>query len=216
MNTLKEYMKISELKRCEYVCKVLNKKGFKAIACITAEEALCTIVDLVKGAKSIGIPGSVTVREIGLLAELEKHDVTVYQHWDPCLTSDKLNQRFWDANNSEWFITGCNAVTMDGQLVNIDGKGNRLSAMMWAPGKIIYVMGVNKICPDVDSAIKRIKNEVVQPNSARVNMAPPCVEIGRCVDCSSPERGCRVTAIMDYPPFARECYVILIAEKLGY
>lgn len=216
MTTLKEHMKKSELVRCENVCKSLNKRGFKAFACNSKEKAVNNIIDLVKDSKTIGIPGSVTVREIGLLSELEKLNVNVYQHWDPNLTPDKVNQRFLDANSADWYITGCNAVTLDGQLVNIDGKGNRISAMVWAPGKIIYVMGVNKICPDIDGAIKRIKNEAVPPNSTRVNMAPPCVEVGRCVDCNSPERGCRVTAIMDYPPFGRECYVFLIAEELGY
>ena len=216
MTTFKMHMKNSEMLRCECVCKALNKKGFKSIACKNAEEAVGIIIDLVKDAKTIGIPGSVTLREIGLIEELEKRKCIVYQHWDPNLTPDKINQRFLDANSAEWFITGCNAVTIDGQLINIDGKGNRLSAMMWAPGKIIYVLGVNKICADVDSAIKRIKNEAVAPNSARVGMSPPCVKIGKCVDCDSPERGCRVTSIMDYPPFGRECHVIIVGEDLGY
>lgn len=211
-----KFVSAYELVKCHEVSKVLNAKGFRSYVFADCQDAVERIIDLVKSAKTIGIPGSVTIRELGLIERLESEGLVVYQHWDPNLAPDQVNCRFLDANNADYFITGCNAITMKGQLVNIDGRGNRVSAMMWGPGKIIYVVGSNKICSDVEGALDRIKNQSAPPNSARVGTNPPCVAQGKCVDCRSPERGCRVTTIMDYPPFGRECYVILIAKRLGY
>lgn len=216
MAALEDYLKEGSFTRCESVCKALRDRGFKAEAFRTGKDAVEFVMKLIKREETVGVPGSVTIREIGLMDELKQQGNTVYHHWDPTLTPEKLTKRFLEANGADWFVTGCNAVTQDGQLVNIDGKGNRISAMVWAPGKIIYIMGVNKICADIDSAIKRVKNEATPPNCARVNSAPPCVKAGKCINCNSPERGCRVTAIMDYPPFGRQCHVIMIAENLGY
>ena len=204
------------VRKCGSVSAALESKGFKTILCQDGEAAVKAVMDLVSPGQTVGIPGSVTVRELDLINKLSEKGCTVFQHWDPDLAPEDRKDRFINANTSDWFITGTNAVTMDGALVNIDGVGNRVSAMAWGPRKIIYIAGVNKICNDVPSAITRIKNEATPPNTVRVGGKTPCVELGRCVECNAPDRGCRITSIIEYPPMGRECYVVLIAESFGY
>jgi hypothetical protein len=202
--------------KCKTVSTALESKGFKTILCPDGEVAAKAVLDLVSPGQTVGVPGSVTVRELNLINRLTEKGCQVFHHWDPNLAPEDRKERFIKANTSDWFITGTNAVTMDGALVNMDGVGNRVSAMAWGPGKIVYIAGVNKICVDVPSALERIKNEATPPNIARVGGKTPCVELGKCVECHVPDRGCRITSIIEYAPMGRECYVVLIAGKFGY
>ena len=113
-------------------------------------------------------------------------------------------------------MTSANALAMDGTIVNIDGTGNRVGVMAWAPGKILYIIGVNKIASDVDSALKRARSIASPPNAVRIGMKTPCTAVGRCMDCNSPDRICRVVTMMERAPIGRECHVIIVGEELGY
>ena len=117
---------------------------------------------------------------------------------------------------ADWFVTSANALAMDGTIVNIDGTGNRVGVMAWAPGKILYIIGVNKIASDVDSALKRARSIASPPNAVRIGMKTPCTAVGRCMDCNSPDRICRVVTMMERAPIGRECHVIIVGEELGY
>jgi hypothetical protein len=115
------------------------------------------------------------------------------------------------------FLTSSNAITLEGQLVNIDGSGNRVNAMTFGPRKAIVVAGVNKIVPDLESAIRRIKEIAVPMNCKRLNYSPPCMAAGKCVDCRVPQRACRITSIIEWrPPFFSDYLVILVGENLGF
>lgn len=199
------------------VCKVLESHGFKAQYAADKGEALEAALRLIPEGASVGIPGTVTVREIGLADALKKRGSKLNVHWDPSLKPEERNARFIEELTSDWFVMSTNALSLDeGTFVNIDGTGNRVGAMAWAPGKLLIILGVNKITPDTASALKRAHDMATPPNAIRLGKGTPCAEAGRCVNCNSPSRFCRVTSFFERPPFGRECHVIIVGEDLGY
>lgn len=201
----------------EKLCKALLAKGFKTAryaedAASAAELALA----LVPEKSSVGVPGTVTVRQLGLFEKLEAKGCTIYHHWDPSLTPEKKNQRLSDENTADWFITSANAMTNDGKIINIDGTGNRVAAMAWATGKLLFIVSLNKVARDTDSAIARARDSATPPNALRIGGKPPCTQAGHCVNCDSPERFCRVVTIQERVPLGREAHIILVGENLGY
>lgn len=117
---------------------------------------------------------------------------------------------------SDLFLSSANAVTLNGELVNIDGIGNRVNSTTFGPGKVILVAGYNKIVEDVQEGIKRIKNVAAPLNARRLNIDVPCAKVGKCVDCNSPNRICRVLVILERKPSLTDIFVILVGEELGY
>jgi hypothetical protein len=117
---------------------------------------------------------------------------------------------------SNLFLSSVNAATLNGELVNIDGIGNRVNATNFGPGKVILIAGYNKIVEDVQEAIRRIKNVTAPINARRLNIDVPCAKLGKCVDCDSPNRICRVIMIHERKPSLTDILVILVGEELGY
>jgi hypothetical protein len=195
----------------------LLSNGYKtAVYVATAEEALSAAASLIPDGCSVGIPGTVTVREIHLPERLAGKNCTVFHHWDPTLTPQTRSRRLADENAADWLVTSSNALTLDGRMVNIDGTGNRVAGMAWGTGKVLYIIGLNKVTPDLESAISRAKNTATPPNSVRTGTDTPCAKTGYCVDCNSPVRACRAMLIMERVPYGREVHVILVGENLGY
>ena len=199
------------------ICGALLENGFtSAIYVATASEALEAASGMIPDGVSVGVPGTVTVRQIGLLEKLEGKGCRVLHHWDPSLTPEERPVRLAEENAADWFVTSSNAVTHDGKLVNIDGNGNRVAAMAWGLGKILYVIGMNKVTRNLHGAIKRVRDSATPPNTMRLGIKTPCLELGHCADCSSPQRSCRAVLILERAPFGREAHVILVGEALGY
>lgn len=201
----------------EKLCKSLIAKGFKSAqyardAAVAAEMAL----SLVPEKASVGVPGTVTVRDMGLIEKFEKKGCKIFHHWDPNLPREKRSARFLEENYADWFVTSANAMTIDGKIVNIDGTGNRVAAMAWAPGKILYIVSLNKVAHDLDKAITRARDFASPPNALRVGSKTPCNQVGYCVNCDAPDRVCRVVTIMERVPLGREAHIILVGENLGY
>ena len=117
---------------------------------------------------------------------------------------------------SDLFLGSSNAITLNGELVNIDGIGNRVNSTNFGPGKVVLVAGYNKIVDDVQEGIKRIKNVAGPLNARRLNIDVPCAKVGRCVDCNSPNRICRVIVIHERKPFLTDILIILVGEELGF
>ena len=216
-------MDLNEAKRKGYeklgetVCKKLNSLGYNARFVENKEAALKAALELIPAGASIGVPGTVTIREIGLIEELKKRGSRVSVHWDPDLKPEGRAARFLEELSSDWFVTSTNALTADeGVFVNIDGTGNRVGAMAWAPGKLLYIVGINKITPDIASGLKRVRDTATPPNVIRLNGKAPCATVGHCVNCNSPSRVCRIVTMMERPPSGRECHVIIVGEELGY
>jgi len=199
------------------ICEALLSNGYKsAVFAATISEALEAAAGLIPNGASVGIPGTVTARQIGLFEKLEGKGCRVIHHWDPSLTPEAKVARLLDENAADWFVTSSNAITYDGKMVNIDGTGNRVAAMAWGPGKILFVVGMNKAARDLEGAIARARDIATPPNAMRVGLETPCVKAGHCIDCSSPKRLCRVVLIHERAPFDREAHVILVGEALGY
>lgn len=216
-------MDLNEAKRKGYeklgetVCKKLNSLGYNARFVENKEAALKAALELIPASASVGVPGTVTIREIGLIEELKKRGSRVSVHWDPDLKPEGRAARFLEELSSDWFVTSTNALTADeGVFVNIDGTGNRVGAMAWAPGKLLYIVGINKITPDIASGLKRVRDTATPPNVIRLNGKAPCATVGHCVNCNSPSRVCRIVTMMERPPSGRECHVIIVGEELGY
>lgn len=200
----------------ESVCKNLTAHGFTAQYVKDKGAALSAALELIPDGASVGVPGTVTVREIGLIPALEKRGAKVAVHWDPVLKSEDKPKRLLEELMSDWLVTSVNAVTIDGILVNIDGTGNRIGAMAWAPGKLLVIAGINKIVSDTQSALRRVRNIATPPNSLRLNGDTPCVKAGYCINCGAPNCTCRVVMMMERAPMGRECHVIIVGEELGY
>jgi hypothetical protein len=198
--------------------EALKKRGFKAFYVENQVQAKeMTLKEIPPGAV-VGVGGSGTIRGLKVIEELRAKGHKVLDHWEiPYSNVEESFQIRRAQQTSDVFLTSSNAITLEGQLVNIDGSGNRVNAMTFGPRKAIVVAGVNKIVPDLESAIRRIKEIAVPMNCRRLNFSPPCVAAGKCVDCRIPQRACRITSIIEWkPPFFSDYLVILIGENLGF
>ena len=159
---------------------------------------------------TVGIGGSMTAQELGLYETLSAHN-QVFWHW---------KEPGWDTLHKEItakvFITSANAMTEGGEILNIDGRGNRLAGQIFGQKKVYIVAGTNKLCPDFESALFRARNTAAVTNCKRFPNKPPCQIDETCHDCRSPERICRALLVMWAPMMDMECEVILIDEALGY
>jgi len=210
---LREYGEEKALK----VVAQLNKRGFKGRCFPTLAEAVEAALEIIPAGASIGVGGSVTVRESGLLPELAKRGHTIHDHWQSRDAAER-RQTMKAQQNSGVFLASTNAVTLKGQLVNVDGTGNRVSSMIFGPDMVLIMAGVNKIAADLDMALWMVKNVSASLNYKRLQVepAPPCVSQGKCGDCELPLRQCSTTVILDSVPRAvKEYHVFIINENLG-
>jgi hypothetical protein len=194
----------------------LAAHDFKAVYVGTKEEAVQEVLKQIGPSKKIGIGGSVTLRELGILEKLEAQGYTVYNHWKPGLSRERALEIRKSQMTSDLFLSSVNAVTLNGELVNIDGIGNRVNSTIFGPGKVVLVAGYNKIVDDVQEGIKRIKNVAAPLNARRLNIDVPCAKLGKCVDCNSPNRICRVIVIHERKPSLTDMFIILVGEELGF
>jgi hypothetical protein len=194
----------------------LAAHDFKAIYVKTKVEGVQEVLKQIGPNKKIGIGGSVTLRELGILEKLEAQGYTVYNHWKPGLSRESMLEIRKSQMTSDLFLSSVNAVTLNGELVNIDGIGNRVNSTVFGPGKVILVAGYNKIVDDVQEGIKRIKNVAAPLNARRLNIDVPCAKLGKCVDCNSPNRICRVIVIHERKPSLTDMFIILVGEELGF
>lgn len=171
------------------------------------EDAIQEILKKLEPAKSISRGGSVTVDELGIIDKIKERRMPFrdYVNLDDRLAS----------LTAEYYITSSNAITKDGKLVNIDGFGNRVSAISCGPRQVLIIAGTNKIVNDVHEGFRRIKEIAAPLNAKRLKKNTPCAETGVCDDCDSPERICRVTSIVT-KPYKDRITIFLIDEKLGY
>lgn len=196
--------------------EALSKNNFTAVYVETKEEALKKALELMEESQSIGLGTSMTLKELGIAEELKKKGKEIYDHTDPSLTAEEKLEMRRKQQLSDCFISSTNAVTLDGKLVNVDGTGNRVSAMIFGPKKVVVIAGVNKVVKDVDAALDRIEQYVAPLNNKRFNFANPCTKTGSCMNCAGASRICNVTAIMRKKPLATDINIIIVGEELGY
>ncbi len=210
------YHRWLERKRLERCLKSLKRNGFDAHLAPTYQAACRQVLAMISDYETFGIGGSETVRRIGVLEELRIMGKTLYDHWAPGMSADEIHAVRLAQGRSDCFLCSANAVSEEGEIVNVDGIGNRVAAMTFGPRKTVVVAGVNKIASDLPAALRRVR-EVAAPMRAKsLGMETPCAASGRCADCSAPQRICRVTTILHRPPMLAEISVVLVAQSLGY
>ena len=177
----------------------------------TKEEAAAYLKNSIHG-KTVGFGGSITAQEMGLY-ELLQEDNTVFWHW-----KEPGRETLLKAQTAEVYILSANGVAETGEIVNIDGTGNRVSASIFGPKKVYYVVGKNKIAPDLTAAMKRAKDVASAKNAVRLNRNTPCVADGgdKCYNCNSPERICNATVIIERPCGGMEVEILFVNAELGY
>ncbi len=196
--------------------EALRRNGFDAEYTCDKTAALKAVLSLVPAGASVGIGGSVTLRELGLPRALKSAGHTVFDHWDETLSPSEREAVRNAQPTADVFLSGTNAVTKQGALVNVDGTGNRVAAMIFGPATTVIVTGYNKIVEDIPQAFSRIKDYVAPVNFKRLNKETPCQTGGTCSDCDNP-RACRVTTIIEAPPTGKkEFWVIVVGEELGF
>lgn len=186
----------------------LEKRGFTVRSFATKEEAADYLDKEIDGV-SVGFGGSMTVQEMGLYPMLAAHNEAVW-HWDQA----GLEQ----AAVTDVYISSVNGLAETGEIINIDGTGNRVASTLFGHKKVYLVAGKNKIAPDYDAALWRARNIASPKNAQRLKMQTPCAVKGdRCYDCSSPQRICRALVVLwEKPKGIETMEVILIDEELGY
>jgi L-lactate utilization protein LutB len=202
--------------RVDEAIKSLRKHEFEAAWVADRSSACNEIMKRIPPTKTVGMGGSMTLREIGLIDKLNEQSNVLYNHWKPGISKEESLKIRKAQQSCDVFLTSANAITLNGEIVNIDGFCNRIAAMTFGPGEVIIVAGKNKIVKDLPEAIARIKNFVAPMNAKRFGADTPCVKIGRCVDCDSPQRICRGTLILERRPFGTDILVMIVMEDLGY
>jgi len=190
--------------RIESVVAALVRRGFAAEGCATPAAALARLRELAAGAKTLGTGGSATLRELGAVEEMKALGLATFPHGAP------------EEQIADLYLLSANALTADGRIVNVDGTCNRVSASLYGPKKVVYVIGRNKIVDGgVDAALARIKARACPPNARRLGRRTPCA-VGACADCSSPDRMCNVTVVFDRKPTRTDVAVLVVDADLGY
>jgi hypothetical protein len=203
-------------KQGERCVKALNKHGFDAHLAADAEGARELILDMVADYDSFGFGGSGTVRALGIVEELDSRGKKIFDHWKEGLTPEQSLAVRLEQGRCDCFFCSANAVSCTGEIVNVDGVGNRTNAMTFGTKKVIIAAGMNKVRPDLESALMRV-SEIAAPMRAKsLDMDLPCAETGICSDCNSPQRICRVTTILHRRPMMTDVSVVLINEELGF
>ena len=202
--------------RIEHIIKHLEKRNMSGYYCETSQDAAALILRLIPEGSNVAWGGSATLDEIGIKEILKSGNYDVN---DPMSVKDPAEglEARKKALLSDVFLTSTNAVTMDGQLVNIDGRGNRVAAMIFGPDKVVVVAGVNKIVRSEADAVSRIKCDACPPNCTRLGMKTPCALTGVCADCLiKGQTVCCHTVTTRASMIDGRIHVILVNEILGF
>jgi L-lactate utilization protein LutB len=202
-------------KMMERAVKALSSNYFDARSFSDRELLINAVMQYATPGSKIGIGGSLSVRGIGLIERLSDQNTQVLDHWKQGLTKEEISAIRLSQLTCDLFLSSANAITEKGEIVNIDGFGNRINAMTFGPKKVIIIAGYNKIVPDVNSALDRIKRVAAPLNAKRLGLPLPCAETGYCHDCKTEARICKVTSIIQRRPSGTDVSVYLINEELG-
>ena len=199
----------------EKVCENFKSRGFDAYYCETSAEALEKALSLIPEESVVSWGGSKTCEQIGLLDAVKAGNYKVLDR-DSAKTPEERKAIMKQALTCDVFLTGTNALTQTGELVNIDGNGNRVAAMIYGPESVIVVAGMNKLVPDVMAAVSRARNEAAPVNIQRFDLNTPCKVDGLCHDCNSPDCVCNYIVRTRRCKPAGKIKLILVGEELGY
>lgn len=193
----------------------LKQRHYDAYYCHDTNELLEKVKSLIPEGSTITWGGSDSIRSTGVTTMLRDGNYRVFDR-DEATTDDEKVAIYRKAFECDYYLASANAISEDGVIVNIDGNGNRVAAITWGPKHVVFVVGLNKVCQDVDAAIKRARSVAAPINMARFNLNTPCSKDGTCHDCKSPDSICNYVSIQRMSHPAGRHIVLLVGEDLGY
>lgn len=196
--------------------KNLAKRGMEAYYCEDSAAAVATALELMKDGGSVGMGGTETVKEAGLLDAVKNTDSLKFIDRTLATTPEERKAVFLETMGCDYFLMSANAVTIDGELINIDGNANRVACLAHGPEHVIVLVGMNKIVKTVDEGISRSQNIAAPANAARLNTKTPCATLGHCGDCHSEECMCCQIVITRHSRHKGRIKVLLVGEELGF
>jgi len=201
-------------KRGNILVKNLQNRHFEAYYCATAEEALAKALELIPEGASIGWGGTLTCQQIGLMEALKTGNYRAMDR-DKCATPEEREQLQREMFFADYFITGANGLSLDGQMVNIDGTGNRVAPIVYGPRNILVVAGMNKVEDTLEAAITRARTIAAPMNKQRFPIQTPCEVTGTCADCKSEACICNQILVTRHCRPVGRIKFILVGEDLG-
>ena len=197
------------------VIKNLERRNMEGYYFETVEEAVEKAMSMIKEEDTVGWGGSTTIDQTGIKKLLEEKNITVYDRDKETDPKEKVKM-MKKALTSDVFLTSANAITMDGELLNIDGNGNRVAAFCYGPDSVIVIAGMNKIVTDLDVALKKVRLDATVPNTFRTNSKTPCHFTGKCTECTMNDTLCGQILVTRFCKPQNKIKVILVGQNLGF
>lgn len=202
--------------RMQRLAKALEGNNFNVVCLDSKEQVIPALEKLIRKGETVSVGGSMTLFECGVIDWLRGCGCQFHDRYAPGLTPEQTADIFRGAFADDVYLTSTNAVTEAGELVNMDGNGNRVAAMLFGPKRVIVIAGMNKLVADVPAAFARIREVAAPANALRLGLSTPCAATGRCMNCDSPGKICRKATIMGSQGDKQRVTVILVNEALGY
>lgn len=197
------------------IIKNLNKRQMEGYYCKDKETAIKKVLEIMPKGASVSWGGSMTLTETGLMDTIKNGDYKLIDR-DKVTTLEEQRKVYGEICMSDVFLMSTNAITLDGELINIDGRGNRVAFLCYGPQNVVILVGMNKVVTDVESGLNRVRNIASPPNTVRLNKNTPCAITGKCEDCYSPDCICSQIVVTRRSGIPNRIKIILIGEELGY
>lgn len=196
--------------------KNFAKRNIEAFYCANKAEAAALAMEFMKDGGTVGMGGTETVKETGLVDLIKETPSLHFIDRELARTPEEKKAIYLESFTADYYLMSSNAITIDGELINIDGNGNRVACLIYGPEHVIVMAGMNKVVDDIESGIQRIGTHAAPPNAARLGLRTPCASIGHCSDCHSPDCMCSQIVITRHSKYDGRIKVILIGEELGF
>lgn len=195
--------------------KTLKEHNFDAYFCKTKEEAKQKVLNLIPNGDLIAWGGSKTMEDLGVISEIKNGKYKIIDR-DSETDLAKRNELMRQSLLADTFLSGTNAITLDGQLLNIDGNGNRVAALIYGPKNVIIACGINKIVKNINDAYERTRNLAAPVNAQRFDIKTPCKTNGKCANCLSQDSICNVFVTTRRSKIPNRIKIVIIGENLGF
>lgn len=201
--------------KSETIIKNLQKRNMEGYYFDSKEEAIEKVMSMIKQEDVVSWGGSYTIDQLGIKTLLEEKQITVIDR-DKAKSPEENVKLRKQSLTADVYLTSTNALTMDGELLNIDGSGNRLAAYCYGPDSVIVVAGMNKVVTDLDMALSKARLDATVPNAVRLNCQTPCRITGKCTECTMKDTLCGQILVTRYAKPQNRIKVILVGENLGF
>jgi len=199
-----------------HIIKEMGRRNMEGYYCSTSEEAVAKAMSLIPAGAVVAWGGSETLRETGMLERLKNSGQLQIIDRDTAADEEEKRELQLRSFGADYYFMSTNAITREGELINIDGAGNRVACLIYGPRAVIMLAGMNKVVKDVESGIERVRNISAPPNAKRLQLNTPCAKVGYCMDCHSEDCICSDMVITRHTRQKNRIKVILVGESLGY